>query len=388
MMKAIVNARAVLPSGVIENCTVLLDGERIAAVGKDLAVPEGAERIDAGGCYVGPGFVDIHVHGSGRGGVMWPDGPAAVAAHHLRHGTTSICAYLSYGYPKEALIAAAKTVQSAIDAGLVPSVIGIGFEGPYINHAQGANSSESTRCGPDRDEYERLYDACRGHIVQWMYAPEEDRDGAFGDFLRDRGVTAAVGHTCASPAQIRAAVDKGASVATHLYDAMGCWRGNDSVLETGTIQDSAAVGCLVCPELTFEIIPDSLGKHVKPANMRLAYLVGGPGRVAIITDCCPCDYDPADYPAGSLRSAPDLNFNKKDELAGSTLTMDQAFRNFVRHTGVSVTDAFRMAATTPARAVHIDRDAGSVVPGKYANLVFLDGELALRRVIFRGETVE
>ena len=373
-MQAIIHANAVLPGGVLPDAVILMDGGRISAVGQDLPVP----------MYAGPGFVDIHVHGSGHSCACWESDPETVAAHHLRHGATSITAYLGYSSTKEDLLAAARRVQAAIDAGRLPNVCGIGFEGPYINPAQGANSAAFARPGPDPDEYTALFEACHRRVVQWMYAPEMDADGRFGDFLRENGVTAAIGHSCASPVQIRAAVDKGASIATHLYDAMGCWLGNESVEVTGTIQDTTAVGCLICPELIYEIIPDSRGVHVKPANIRLTYQLAGPRRVAIITDCTLCDYDPADYPPDSPRSAPDLNFNEAGELSGSALTMDQALRNFARHTGAPIQDLFQMASTTPARAVHIDRDAGSLAPGKFADIVLLDSALQLHATIFRG----
>ena len=92
-MQAIIHANAVLPGGVLPDAVILMDGGRISAVGQDLPVPRGAEVLDAGGMYAGPGFVDIHVHGSGHSCACWESDPETVAAHHLRHGATSITAY-------------------------------------------------------------------------------------------------------------------------------------------------------------------------------------------------------------------------------------------------------------------------------------------------------
>ena len=386
-MKAIINAKAVLPGRVLENATLLLDGEWIRAVGTDLEIPADAQVMDAKGMWVGPGFVDIHLHGDGVNG-RWEWDPVPVAAHHLKHGSTTTVAYLPYTLPKEELLEATKMVQKKLDAGQCPNVWAIGYEGPFINPKQGANSEAAVRPGTDPDEYIPLYEACHGHIAQWMYAPEMDPTGQFGDFLRGKGVTAAIGHTAASPKQIRDAVDKGATVVTHLFDAMGCHMGNESVEITGIIQDCAAVGCLICPELTYEIIPDSKGIHVKASNMKLTYQLAGPNRICIITDCTYCDYDPADYPAEHFRSTPDLNYNELEELSGSLLTMDRAVRNFAKHTGAPVVDLFRMAATTPAKMIGADKVLGSIVSGKLANLVVLDEQLQLQKVFFRGEEVE
>lgn len=386
-MKAIIHAKAVTPGGIVDDATLLLDNGIIQAVGADLQIPADADILDAGGMWVGPGFVDIHLHGDGTD-ARWEDNPRQVAAHHLRHGSTTMVAYLPYTLPKERLLQETKNVQALLDAGELPNVWAVGYEGPFINPVRGANADKCGRTGTDPDEYIPLYEACKGRVAQWMYAPEMDAGGQFGDFLREKGVTAAIGHTNASPAQIRAAVDRGASVVTHLYDAMGCHLGNESVATTGTIQDSVAVGCLICPELIYEIIPDSLGIHVKPSNMKLTYQLAGPRRIAIITDCTECNYDPADYPKEHFRSTPDLNFNENHELSGSRLTMDQAFRNFGRHTGAPVADLFQMAATTPAKAIGIDHLTGSLVPGKWANIVILDETLQLQRVILQGEIVK
>ncbi|MBR2422503.1 MAG: amidohydrolase family protein [Oscillospiraceae bacterium] len=385
-MKAIVHAKAVTPGGIIENATLLLADGYIRAVGKDLDIPQGAEVIDAEGMWVGPGFVDIHLHGDGFN-ARWEDDPERVAAYHLQHGSTTMVAHLPYTLPKQELLDVTQNVQSLLDAGKMPNVWAIGFEGPFINPQQGASSEKCGRTGTDPEEYIPLYEACHGKVAHWMYAPEMDPTGRFGDFLREKGVVANIGHTQASPAQIRAAVDRGATLVTHLYDAMGCHLGNESVKVTGIIQETAADGCLACPELTYEIIPDSLGIHVKPTNIKLVYQFVGPRRICIITDCTECNYDPADYPKEHFRSTPDLNFNEAHELSGSRLTMDKAFRNFCKHTDAPITDLFQMAATTPANAIGIGHLTGTLTAGKWANIVILDQDLQLQKVILRGEVV-
>jgi len=386
-MKAIINAKAVLPGGVLDGATILVENGNIQAVDVGLEIPEGTEIIDAQGMWVGPGFVDIHVHGDGFSS-RWETDPAAVAKHHLQNGTTTIVATMSYQLQKQELREAAARIQQMIEAGELPSVWAVAFEGPYINPTRGAKADTCGRNGPDPDEYIPLYEAVKGRIGQWMYAPEMDKDGKFSEFLRKKGVKTAIGHTNASPAQIRKAVDMGATITTHLYDAMGCWKGNDSVNETGTIQDSVAVGCLICPEMIYELIPDSLGIHVKRANMLLTYQFAGPRRIAIITDCSRCNYDPKDYPKDHFRSTEDLNFNERNQLSGSRLTMIQAFRNFGAHTGAPITDLFQMASTTPAKAIGVDHFAGTIAPGKHANFVILDQDLQLQQVILRGQVVE
>ena len=385
-MKAIVHANLVLPNEILENATILIENGNISAFGQNLPVADNIEILDANGMWVGPGFVDIHIHGDGTS-CRWDSDPEQVAKHHLQHGSTTMVATMSYGQTPESLLKVTTEIQNKLDKGLMPNVCSVSFEGPYINPERGANSKAFARPAPNPDEYIPLYEICRGQIAQWMYAPEMDTDGKFGDFLQEKNITAAVGHTNASPAQIRAAVDKGAKIATHLFDAMGCWMGNDSWKITGTIQDTAAVGCLICPEMIYEIIPDSKGVHVKAANIQLTYQLAGPDRIAIITDCTNCGYNPADYPPEHFRSTVDINYNQMQELSGSRLTMDLAFRNFKNHTGAPITDLFRMASTTPAKAIGVDHIVGSIEVGKLANFVLLDNDLHLQKVIFRGEVV-
>ncbi len=385
-MKAIINANIILYDKILKDATILIKDDKICAVGQNLSIKDADEVIDAKGMLVGPGFVDIHIHGDG-GANRWEIDPQKTAHHHLLHGSTTMVATMSYSQTKESLLKNTKIVQGMIDEGLLPNVYAVSFEGPFVNPERGAKSSQFARVGPDPDEYLPLYEATRGKVAQWMYAPEMDKDGSFGDFLKEKGITAAVGHTNASPKQTRAAVDKGARIATHLFDAMGCHLGNDSWNITGTIQETAAVGCLICPEMIYELIPDSYGIHVKPANLTLVYQFAGPDRIAIVTDCTICDYDPADYPAEHFRSTVDLNYNELGQLSGSRLTMDRAVKNFKAHTGATVTELFRMASTTPAKAIGVDNEVGTIEVGKYANLVFLDDELNLKQVIFKGKSV-
>ncbi len=386
-MTTIINANLILYDKIMQNTTLHIKDGKICMIGESVAPTRESKIIDAQGALIGPGFVDIHIHGDG-GENRWETNPEKTARHHLLHGTTTMVATMSYSQTKESLLKNTKIVQQKIDAGLLPNVYAVSFEGPFVNSERGAKSSQFARIGPDPDEYLPLYEATHGKVAQWMYAPEMDTDGSFGDFLNKKGITAAVGHTNASPKQIRNAVDKGATIATHLFDAMGCHLGNDSWSITGTVQDTAAVGCLICPEMIYELIPDSRGIHVKPANLQLVYQMAGADRIAIVTDCTICDYDPADYPKDHFRSTEDLNYNELEQLSGSRLTMDRAVRNFKKHTGASVCELFRMASSTPAKAIGVFDNVGSIEVGKYANLVFLDNDLNLKGVFFKGESIK
>ena len=385
-MKAILHGKTVLYDRIIEDGAILFDGGRILAVGEadTLPIPADAEIIDASGIIVGPGFVDIHCHAGGMSN-MNAD-PVSAAAHHLRHGTTSLCATLGYNLSFPAVFEGIDRVRAAMEANTPGNLIGIHFEGPYVSPNQGTDHAKSLPIIPE--EFEEFGRRAQGLIRQWMYPPELPNADALEAYFRKHDIVSAIGHTDASPAQIKKAAEAGATIVTHMYDAMGCWRGNESVNETGIIQESVADGALLVDSFIYEIICDSQAIHVKPGNLQLIYKLAGPDRIALITDCFYRDYNPADYPKTSKRSAPDLNFTEEGALFGSTLSMDHAFRNFRRFTGAGLVDMFRMASATPAKAVRVFDRVGSIQPGKDADFVLMDCEnLEVKQVVCKGTCV-
>ena len=129
-----------------------------------------------------------------------------------------------------------------------------------------------------------------------MYPPEQPNSEALESYFQKNHIVSAIGHTDASPQRIEQAAQAGATIVTHMFDAMGCWRGDESVQETGIIQETVADGALLVDSLIYEIICDSQAIHVKPANLKLIYKFAGPDRIALVTDCFYRDYNPADYP--------------------------------------------------------------------------------------------
>ncbi len=380
MLTAIVNARVVLPEGIVDGAVLMEDG-RILAAGK-VQPPEGAHIIDAMGAYAGPGYVDIHCHGGGA--AHGHEEPKQAAGHHLQYGTTSLLLSLAYSLSKDEFLGGVRLIRQAMeDPGC--SIAGIHYEGPYTNPKYGATSGKAWKM--DRTDYERLFAEGKGIVCQCTYAPELPGAREFARFVHEQGVALAVGHTEMSPAVLEEAVEDGATIVTHLYDAMGCWRGNDSIAVTGVIQETAADVALAREGLYYELICDSRAVHVKPTGMRLAYRTAGADRLVLITDATVHQHKPADYPESDIRSAPDLNFNPDGELSGSLLTMENACRNMKSYTGASVEEIFKMASRNPAVAVGIYDRAGSLEAGKPANIVLCDEDMAISEVYFKGQPV-
>ncbi|KAB8186693.1 N-acetylglucosamine-6-phosphate deacetylase [Microbispora catharanthi] len=372
------DARVVTPDGVHDGWLTIEDG-RITHIGRGQAPRDG---LGLGGRTVVPGFVDIHSHG-GAGG-SFPDGDpetaAAAAALHLSRGSTTLVASLVTAAP-DTLARAASALADLCEQGLLA---GIHFEGPYIARSRCGAHEPTLLREPDVAEFRALVKAGRGHVRMLTIAPE--LPNAL-DVIRDaaaEGVVAALGHSDATYERTIEGIDAGATVATHLYNAMP---------PLGHRAPGPIAALLQDERVTVELIND--GVHVHPAMLRLAMHAAGAGRTALITDAmAAAGMGDGRYPLGPMtvdvvdgvaRLASDTPGG--GSIAGSTLTMDVAFRRTVREVGRSLVDAALTASLTPARVLGLDGEIGSITVGKYADLVVLDDDLSVGGVMKRGAWV-
>jgi N-acetylglucosamine-6-phosphate deacetylase len=366
-----VSGRIVTADGVVDG-TLHVDGDRIAGIEPRPAKP--ASRSKKHQQWILPGFVDIHNHGGGGHTFTTGDADAAraAAAFHARHGTTTLLASLVTS-PFELMRDAVTAYLPLVAEGVLA---GVHFEGPYLSHARcGAQNPEFLR-DPSTDELTELIKLSEGTLRMVTIAPE--RPGAL-DAIRllvEHGIVAAVGHTDASYEQVNAAVDAGATVGTHLFNGMRPVHHR----EPGPI-----VALLDSPTVVCELVAD--GVHLHDGTLAFAAHTAGADRAALITDAMAAAGMPdGDYDLGGLAvTVADrvARLARDGSIAGSTLTMDAAVRQAVG-AGLSLVDVARMAATTPARAVGLGDELGSLTPGRRADLVMLDAELRVTRVMRAG----
>ncbi|MEU5437656.1 N-acetylglucosamine-6-phosphate deacetylase [Streptomyces sp. NPDC020719] len=366
-------ARVVLPTGVVENGRVIVEGGRIAG-----AAPDDAARVDLTGHWVVPGFVDMHVHGGG--GASFTNGTVedvlkGVHTHRL-HGTTTLVASTVTG-EMDGLAQRAGLLSELVEQG---DLAGIHFEGPFISPCRKGAHSEDLLRHPDPAEVRKLMDAARGTAKMVTLATELPGGLDSVRLLAEHGVVAAIGHTDATYEQTVEAIDAGASVATHLFNAMPA---------LGHRAPGPIAALLEDERVTVELIND--GTHLHPAALELAFHHKGAGRVAFITDAM----DAAGFGDGLYRLGP-LEVEVKEgvarlveggSIAGSTLTLDRAFRRAVTVDGLSVEDTVRAISANPARLLGVYDRVGSLEPGKDADLVVLDAEFTVRGVMRRGEWI-
>jgi N-acetylglucosamine-6-phosphate deacetylase len=366
-MTVLTGIRVVTGDQVIDNGFIRVEGDRIAEVGTEsTAVHSGVTAV--------PGFVDIHVHGGGGATFTTGDAAAArvAAAHHLRHGTTTVLASL-VSAPFELMHTATKALTPLVEESVMA---GVHLEGPYLSAARcGAHNPVHLR-SPSLDELDELLGIGGGVVRMMTLAPE--LPGAL-DAIRmlvSRGVVAAIGHTDASYEQTVAGVEAGATVGTHVFNGMR----PPHHREPGPVYALLGAASVVC-----ELVAD--GVHLHDGTLAFATSVTGPARAALVTD------------AMAASGMPDGEFELGDQvvtvsggvarraddgaIAGSTLTMDAAFRRAL-HAGLSLVDAARIASTTPARAIGLGKQLGELRAGMRADLVLLDEALAVQRVMRAG----
>lgn len=386
------NGKVITDSGVIADGMVAARDGRIAYVGprRDEEAPPGAERIDAAGGYISPGFVDIHVHGGGGSDFM--DATDAdvetVLGYHCAHGTTALCPTTAAAPLEEILAALDAFERYRAGAPRKGRALGAHLEGPYLTFSKrGCHLPEQVRA-PEEREWRQILE--RGAVASMTLAPELAGARPLIQELARRGAVASAGHSEALYHEMVEAIGWGVRHVTHLYCAMtdamnNRWRLTPNPRTAGILE-----AVFLEERLTSELISD--GRHLTREMLRVAYRNKGYEGLAIVTDAMRAAGMPdGEYTFGPRHGRPVVVNNGESRvpdgtaLASSVCPMNEMVRIVRDLVGCPLWQAVRMASLTPASIVGRARDLGSLAPGKLADVVLFDEQVRVAGVWVGGE---
>jgi N-acetylglucosamine-6-phosphate deacetylase len=383
---ALVNGRIVLPAEIAQGKALVIERDKIVAVTDEGALGADIERVDVGGRYITPGLIDIHTHGALGHTFNEPtaDAFATICAENARRGVTRVVATLATA-PIPDLVACLNFAREWMHAPRVGArVQGVYLESPYISPAQkGALDAANIRT-PDDGTADVLLE--HSDVIKiFALAPELPGALTLVEKLARRGIVPAVGHSSARDDQVLAAMRVGLRHVTHIWSAMsstireGPWR-RPGVLETALTYDG----------LTVEMICDN--KHLPPTLMKLAYKCIGAERLCVISDAT----SGAGLPEGARFKMGALEYEVHDGVgmmldrsafAGSTTLVNAMIPILTNVVGVPLVEAIRMLTLTPARVLGVEAHAGSLTPGKDADVAIFDADWRAWRVYIGGAVV-
>jgi N-acetylglucosamine-6-phosphate deacetylase len=375
-------ADLVLTGGIQSAATLILEGDRISdVVPGTKSAGTTAQRYDLSGYFIVPGFIDVHVHGvDGTDVLDGGDALTKIAVGLTKYGVTAFCpttVACSVAVLQRTLDAVRQLrEQPAVRAA---QVIGAHLESNFVNpDYRGAQPREYLYRPASDDGETILREIARGRQGVSIVTLAPELDGALNLIrtLVETGLRVSLGHSGASFEIAEAAVDAGARHATHLFNRMPPLHHRDPGL---------AGAVLTRREVMAEIVCD--GVHVHSPMIRVAIAAKGTDRIMAVTDGTAASglAEGGSASLGGRRICVRDGAAYLDDgtLAGSVATMDRVFRFLVRRVGLSPSEASQLCSTTPAAALGL-HDRGVVVKGAVADLVVLDGELAVKQTYVAG----
>lgn len=392
-MERIINANIILPEAIIEKGCVEIQDGRITAVYSMGQQPKGSPNCtvtDAGGCFLAPGFIDIHVHGGGGADFMdnAVDAYLTIAETHARYGTTAMLP-TTLTSENSHLLKTFSVYEKALAANTNGArFYGLHLEGPYFAMEQrGAQDPRFVR-NPDPTEYRPILQKYGHLITRWSAAPELPGALDFGREVDSNGILVALGHTDAVYEDIVEAVKYGYRLATHLYSGMSGMHRRHAHRYAGAIES-----CLLLDEIDVEIIAD--GVHLPEPFLKLICKAKSRDQIILITDAMRAagTDDTVSILGGKdnglhvvveegVAKLPD-----RTSFAGSVATADRLIRVMRDVAGIELVTAVQMMTLNPAKLLKLDRQIGSIATGKQADLVLFDQDIRVMSTWVKGQTV-
>ncbi len=371
------------PLQALPQTSVAIDDGRIARVATDADLADtyaAAETIDASGCIVCPGFIDMHVHGALGASFRSPaaEDIRKVTTYRATTGTTGLLATIGTSSWDDTVAALKAVVQTAA-APAGSQLLGVHMEGPYLSPERPGAMRIPLMREPSVDEVADLQDVAHGMIKSMTLAPEREGGLELAAYLAKHDIIPSIGHSDATFAQVAAAVGSGVRQATHTFNAMRPLHHRDP----GTVG-----GIMTHPEITAELIGD--GAHVDPEVGKLLIAAKGWERVALVTD----GVEFSGLPAGRYERANGVAVTVSEILAtrddgtitGSSSSMNRNIRVYVE-AGIPLPHALAMASYVPARQLGLSDRKGIIQAGADADIAVLSRDFRVMLTIVGGDIV-
>jgi N-acetylglucosamine-6-phosphate deacetylase len=385
----ITNGHLITPYRIIPNGSILVEEGIITAVADHDLKMAGVITLDAGGRYISPGFIDIHVHGGGGHDFMDNTVEAflEIAKMHARFGTTAMYPTTLTG-PAEDILKTLEIFEKAAPLNEEGSrLMGVHLEGPYFAMNQrGAQDPKWIR-NPDPEEYKYIVSRSN-YIKRWSAAPELKGAIPFARYLKSKGILVSLAHTDAVYEEVLEAFENGYTLATHLYSGMSGVTRKNAFRYAGAIESA-----FIIDEMSVEIIAD--GVHLPAPLLKLVCKIKGPDKIALITDAMrAAGMPPGESIIGNIHSGLKVivedgvsKLPDRSSFAGSVATADRLVRTMINMAGVSLPDAIRMITHTPAAIMNISDRKGSLSVGKDADIVIFDENISIYTTMVNGNIV-
>ncbi len=392
-MQTLFRGRVVLPDRILDEGAVLCRNGRIERVGRGGRVPGQVTVIDARGGWIVPGFVDIHVHGAAGADYMDGTVDAVKTANraHLRRGTTTIFPTTTTGSPAQVrrMLDACLAVQRDWTPADGARIGGVHLYGPYFAEKKVGCHSVEGRRDPNAEEYGEYFGL--GIVKIATCAAELRGAGDFYRAARRRRCLVTCGHSNATWPEMARAYRAGMRHVDHFWCAMSSVASLRAQYGT-PMQASMEEFVLAHGEMSTEVIAD--GEHLSKELLAFAWRMKGPRRLCLVTDSNRAlGMPPGRYRFGPMEDGAWFESNGKvgfvpgSGLASSVVALDTMVRNMKALTAAPLEDVVRMASLTPCERAGIADEAGSLEPGKRADIVILDRRLRVRRVFVGGVEV-
>ena len=359
--------------GAFHEETVRIRGPRFSAFCDDM------DRLDASGCYVLPGLLDMHLHGAH--GAEFSDGSPSslteLAQYEAAHGVTSIVP-TTMTLPRTRLEKIADSMAPFQPTERSANVLGMRLEGPFLSAEKCGSQETSCLCLPDASLVKELQERSGNQVAVVDLAPE--LPGAI-DFIDEvKPVRVSIAHTAADYNTARTAIRHGASHLTHMYNAMAPFA-HRAPGPIGAASDE--------PGCTVELIAD--GVHNHPSMVRNAFRIFGADRICLISDSMRATGMPDgtyEFGGHEVRVEGKRALLKDGTIAASVTNLYDCMVTCIRDMHIPVEQAVRCASLNPARYLGVSDRVGSIALGKQADLILVDRySLALRGVLLRGEVL-